>query len=679
MIVQVTETSSADLGSHSTAAFVRGSGLLYCPCGLKRGKACRQPDLGCYSGFRQSASRSCGPITHDLAGLRGKMKSQIVTRGLCSFESAVNPTTHFETRLSTSSVKDPLPASVKKKLGLPILAALLALAQLSAQKCSAQQGYGYGSTQPWPTDDDYGSQYPSDPQSGYQQQPGYQQPGYQQPGYPQQPNGYGNQGYPQPGYPQQNEQQAYGNVPQGYGQQPYQPTQQPLSADQLEQLVAPIALYPDALLAQVLAAATYPAQIAAADQWVRSLGYASPDQIAAGVSAQSSWDPSVKALTAFPQVLSQLDQNLQWTTALGNAYYNQPQDVLQTVQVMRQRAQQAGNLQNTPQENVIENQGYISIAPPNPQVVYVPTYDPWQVYGQPVAAYPGYSVLDTFGSILGTTVQYGLGFAMSAFMHTPFGLLSWGLDWLANSILFNHSNYFSHSTSVADWGFRHGGPRAFGGYESARWRGGPQRSWNSFHQEQGFNRGSGFPAARPGQSFADRGQAAFNRGGMQAYGNSHFPQQQAFNHASEPIGRSPQSYPNRPQSYSSRPQQYAGSGLSYGGNQRLSYGGGPSQSYRSPQSSFAYGGRPSGGYAGSGSSGSYSSSGHSGGFFGGSHNSPSFGGSGHSSPSFGGGHAPRSFSSGGGHSSGGFGGHSSGGHFGGGHSGGGGQIGRAHV
>ena len=113
------------------------------------------------------------------------------------------------------------------------------------------------------------------------------------------------------------------------------------------------------------------------------MGNAPAEQIAAGADAQATWDPSVKALTAFPQVLDNLAGNLQWTTTLGNAYYNQPQDVLQTIQVMRERAQQAGNLQSTPQEQITDNSGSIDIAPANPQVVYVPTYNPWAVYGRP--------------------------------------------------------------------------------------------------------------------------------------------------------------------------------------------------------------------------------------------------------------------------------------------------------
>jgi hypothetical protein len=243
---------------------------------------------------------------------------------------------------------------------------------------------------------------------------------------------------------------AQGNPPSDYSQS--QPQPQPLGAEQLEQLLAPIALYPDALVAQILAAATYPAQVVGADHWLAYQGYASPGQIAAGADAQP-WDPSVKALTAFPQVLAQMDRDLQWTTDLGNAYYNQPQDVLQTVQVLRQRAQAAGTLQNTPQEAVSYNQGYIQLAPVNPQVVYVPAYNPWDVYGQPVTPYRNFSLLGSLSSLAGSSpVKFGLGIAMSAFNHTPFGWATWALDWLTQSVLFHQSNYSSTSASVAHWG-----------------------------------------------------------------------------------------------------------------------------------------------------------------------------------------------------------------------------------
>jgi hypothetical protein len=286
------------------------------------------------------------------------------------------------------------------------------------------------------------------------QQSWVQNPQYanSQPQYAQ-PDPYAGQYVPnQQQYPASNQDYAQPNYAQPEYAQPQAPVQQALGPDQLEQLVAPIALYPDALVAQVLAAATYPAQVVGADHWLQAQGYTQPDQIAYSADAQP-WDPSVKALTAFPQVLALMDRDLQWTTDLGNAYYNQPQDVLQTIQVLRQRAQSAGTLQNSPQEAVSYNQGYIQLAPPNPQVVYVPAYNPWDVYGQPIQPYSGFSLLGSLESLAGSApIKYGLGIAMSAFSHTPFGWAGWALNWLTQSILFHQSNYVSQSTSVAHWG-----------------------------------------------------------------------------------------------------------------------------------------------------------------------------------------------------------------------------------
>ncbi|HEX8811457.1 MAG TPA: DUF3300 domain-containing protein, partial [Terracidiphilus sp.] len=171
----------------------------------------------------------------------------------------------------------------------------VALVSLATSSLSAQGA--------WPQDGGYGQQYPQ-PQYTQPQypQPQYQQPQYSQPQYSQPQTYADDQGYaPQP---------QTGYAPQGAGMSA-------ISPGQLEQLVAPVALYPDALLAQILAGSTYPAQLAAADQWVRSMGYATPDQMAAAANAQTMWDPSIKALTAYPQVLDMLAGNLQWATALG--------------------------------------------------------------------------------------------------------------------------------------------------------------------------------------------------------------------------------------------------------------------------------------------------------------------------------------------------------------------------
>jgi hypothetical protein len=499
----------------------------------------------------------------------------------------------------------------------------------------AQQAYPYSAQYPqypqpaygqqgYPQPQPYGQQPYPQPQSYGQQQPYYpqQQPYAQQPAYPQQ-QAYAPQ-QPDPGYGQPQMQQ------QGYGQP--QPQMQPLNAQQLEQLVAPIALYPDPLVAQVLTASTYPAQLADADRWRQSQGNAPAEQIAAGAEAQN-WDPSVKALTAFPQVLGEMDRNMRWTTDLGNAYYNQPQDILQAVQVMRQRAQAAGNLQNTPQETVSYDQGNIEVAPANPQVVYVPAYNPWAVYGQPISPYPGFSLLGAIGSFVGAAVgvglgggfgaspvSFGLGILMTAFNRTPFGFIGWGLSWLASAVLFHQSNYFTHSTTVRDWGFAHGGRRYFSqGGTMARGYGaggyGQNRGYNSAYG-QGFARSpQGYSGSRPAEGY--------NR-----------PVQQAYNHMQPAV--------NTTQQYG-RPAY----GSSFNGSRPGTYGV-SQQAYRAPaaasfqRNDFAQRSSPAP-FGGKSFAGSSYKAPHEGGFhpFGGGHSEKSFGGGG---KSFGGGH-----SGGGGH------------------------------
>jgi Protein of unknown function (DUF3300) len=166
----------------------------------------------------------------------------------------------------------------------------------------------------------------------------------------------------------------------------------PQTPAQLQQLVAPIALYADALVAQVLAAATYPDQIVEADRWLQQHPDLKGEQLGHEVDKQP-WDPSVKALTEFPSVLANMDKNLSWTSSLGDAYVNQQQDVMDAVQVMRQRAKQAGNLNSTSQQTVSQQGQTIVIEPADPQVVYVPAYDPWLVYGAPLGVWRGGSAL----------------------------------------------------------------------------------------------------------------------------------------------------------------------------------------------------------------------------------------------------------------------------------------------
>ena len=168
------------------------------------------------------------------------------------------------------------------------------------------------------------------------------------------------------------------------------PPGQTLSPDQLEGLVAPIALYPDPLLGQILVASTYPLELVQASQWLqRNPGLPGPALKQA--AEQQNWDPSIQALVLFPDVLKRLNQDITWTTDLGNAFLSQQGDVMDAVQRMRLRAQQSGKLSSTSQQTVTSANAtgppVIQIEPANPQVIYVPQYDPASIWG-PALYYP---------------------------------------------------------------------------------------------------------------------------------------------------------------------------------------------------------------------------------------------------------------------------------------------------
>src|SRR2546429_7848999 len=207
------------------------------------------------------------------------------------------------------------------------------------------------------------------------------------------------------------------------GQQPQAPLVQQ-SPQELQQLVAPIALYPDALVAQILAASTYPTEIVEADRWMQSHSNFKGEELAKEVDKQP-WDPSVKALTQFPSVLENMDKNISWTSSLGDAYANQQQDVTDAVQAMRQQACKAGHLNSSEQEKVTTQGNTIVIEPANPEVVYVPAYDPWLVYGEPIVAYPGwYTVPGIF--LAGAGMGFGIGFGVGFFGGYGWGWHHWG-------------------------------------------------------------------------------------------------------------------------------------------------------------------------------------------------------------------------------------------------------------
>ena len=276
----------------------------------------------------------------------------------------------------------------------------------------------------------------------------------------------------------------------------------PPSAEQLYQLVAPIALYPDKLVAQVLAGATYPDQITAAHGWLAQNAALRGGPLADAAN-QQPWDPSVKSLTAFRPVLDQMAGNIAWTGALGQAYYNDPADVMNAIQVMRQRASAAGRLKNndklrvasatapphyTPTPDVrpvyagpalVEPPSqFITIEPAQPDVVYVPSYDPQRIYGEPVPVYPGYAYAPPVEVAPGYSrgqvaaagaFTFGLGVVVGAALERhDWGWRSWDVNWGAPhsrdsdreravqpayarpAVVYNNSTYISRSTTVVN-------------------------------------------------------------------------------------------------------------------------------------------------------------------------------------------------------------------------------------
>jgi uncharacterized membrane protein YgcG len=234
--------------------------------------------------------------------------------------------------------------------------------------------------------------------------------------------------------------------------------------EQLQQMVAPIALYPDSLVAQILAASTFPEQVVQADRWVQEHQDLRGDALGQAVD-QQPWDPSVKALTAFPSVLGNMDKNLSWTSSLGDAYYNQQQDVMDAVQVMRQRAEKAGDLRTTPQQVVTTQDSTIRVQPANPDVVYVPAYDPWMVYGDPIMAWPGWYPYPGiwYG---GPYLSFGAGFGIGFFGGFGWGWPHWGFDWHNRYATFGGGRYYSRSNTFYNRSSYYRGGGARGGVSS---------------------------------------------------------------------------------------------------------------------------------------------------------------------------------------------------------------------
>jgi hypothetical protein len=349
-------------------------------------------------------------------------------------------------------------------------------------------------------------------------------------------------------------------------------SQQMWSVDQLDNLVAPIALYPDPLLSQVLVASTYPLEIVEASQWLQR-NKNLQGQAVVDAARKQPWDSSVQALVAVPDALEKLNQEIRWTTDLGNVFLSQEADVMSAVQRMRARAQANGRLASTQQQTVTtqeqDGQNTVIIEPADPDVIYVPVYDPFYVWGPPLYGFYPPLYYPAFG--FGFGIGYDLGFCFSDW--GGWGYWGWGPNWFGrtvyvNSYFFDHYGY--HRRGAGDFHGRtpwahnpdhrlnvpYGNDRVaarFGGSSS-----GYRNSYRSGARPEGgaapyVNRSDG---GFSGRSFSGRNaEQGSHNGQPQVQRDQNAPRQ----YRSEQRGSNAprvQQYQSRPQMRSQAPQQF---------------------------------------------------------------------------------------------------------------------------
>jgi Protein of unknown function (DUF3300) len=384
-------------------------------------------------------------------------------------------------------------------------------------------------------------------------------------------------------------------APAGPPVAPQTAQQQVWSPQQLDDLVAPIALYPDPLLGQLLAASTYPLEIVEAQQWLqRNTGLTGTALIDA--AKQQNWDPSIQALVAFPDVLARMNQDVRWTTDLGNAFLAQQADVMYSVQRMRASAQARGRLSSSPQETVTtqtgNGQSAIQIQPANPQVIYVPQYDPMYVWGPPAYGYYPALYYPSFGFGYWPGINVGLFFGGWG----GWGGWGWGPNWFGGGLFIN-AGFFN------SYGFRGGyGGGGFGawahnpahrlgvGYANAgvtqrfgaasRASAASMGSHYSAAQSNGANRGGAYGR---GGGYANRGpgnQNGSRSGAQQGYQSFRNSSAQSYSrgYQSDSRGNQGASRSYAPQSNGSA-RSYGGGARNFGGGGGQSFGGGGGHSF----------------------------------------------------------------------------------------------------
>jgi Protein of unknown function (DUF3300) len=276
--------------------------------------------------------------------------------------------------------------------------------------------------------------------------------------------------------------------------------------EELEQLVAPIALHPDPLISQILMASTYPLEVALAERWTKQNSSLKGDALTKALEAQD-WDPSVKSLVNFPQVLTMMSDKLDWTQRLGDAFLADQKKVLDTIQSLRAKAQASGNLKTTTEQTVIVEEKIIKIEPVNPQVVYVPSYNPTVVYGAwPYPAYPPYAYYPP-GYVASSAMWFGAGMAMGA----AWGY-AWGnANWNGGDVDVDVNRNFNSNRNI---------DRSKAGQGQGRFQHNPEHRKGVSYRDQGtaqkFNRASTNDAIKSREQFrgrSEQGRQDLGRGG----------------------------------------------------------------------------------------------------------------------------------------------------------------------
>jgi hypothetical protein len=362
---------------------------------------------------------------------------------------------------------------------------------------------------------------------------------------------------------------------------PAQTTAAKIPNDQLDSLVAPIALYPDPLLAQVLAASTYPLEIVQLQQWLAKHTDLKGEALAAAVEKES-WDPAVQGLAALPDVVKRLGDDITWTNDLGNAFLAQQKDVMDAVQRMRKKASDQGNLKTTEQQKVttqvVETKEVIVIQQANPQVVYVPVYSPVVVYGPPIYPYPPIYYPPPGYYAAGVAIGFGVGIAMGAFWGS--GGWGYGPRWGYGSVNINvnnrYVNHYNRNTNInninragGSWNHNpaHRGGAPYADRTTANQYGGTARGDTPRAQPSSANRAG---AGTTGANRASPGSNSLgtSAGGGDRVGNRSVPSSSSTSRSGNAFGGASSSRPTSSAARSSSTRGASSVGASRGGGGR---------------------------------------------------------------------------------------------------------------